>query len=41
MAFDSFADKNAVFRRLKAKPENKVPNQPPAAACWAAAAASF
>ncbi|KAL6636488.1 hypothetical protein ACP70R_024060 [Stipagrostis hirtigluma subsp. patula] len=24
MAFDSFTDKNAVFRRLKAKPENKM-----------------
>jgi ADP-ribosylation factor GTPase-activating protein 2/3 len=23
-AFDAYTDKNAVFRRLKAKPENKV-----------------
>jgi hypothetical protein len=28
MAFDAFTDKAAVFRRLKAKPENKV--RPPA-----------
>jgi hypothetical protein len=28
MAFDAFTDKTAVFRRLKAKPENKVPVSP-------------
>jgi hypothetical protein len=33
-AFDAYTDKNAIFRRLKAKPENKVRAYWPACLPW-------